>query len=248
MRWIARAEIYIIFIVLMVSQAYAGPPFLTNDTDVTPYHQFQFYLYSLSDTNLVATYIQAPAIELDWGVAPNLELSLDMSNYVWLPTGMPNAVGLGDSYLSFEYRFWQESTYSPAIAIAPQVTLPTGDADRGLGNGATIYQLPIWFEKSFGSWTIDTGGGYNFNNSSTTNSYGFAGFLVQKHLNQKLTLGGEVFYQGAYGAGYGSYTVLNLGGSYNFTPNFSLLFSAGNSIAGQQTFISYLGLYWQTAN
>lgn len=74
----------------------------------------------------------------------------------------------------------------------------------------------------------------------------FAGFLLQKQINQKLILGGELFYQGALGVGNGAYTTLDLGGSYNFTPQFSILFSAGNSIAGAQNFYSYVGLTWTT--
>lgn len=248
MKWIIRVIFGITCSALATTNVYAGPPFYTNDTDVASYKQFEFYLYSITNSTSVGTYVQAPTAEIDWGAAPNLELTLGMGNYIWLPPSGPNAAGLGDSYVSFEYRFWQETDLLPAIAIAPLVTLPTGDSARGLGNGAAIYQLPIWFEKNIGSWIIDTGGGYNFNTSSVTNSYGFAGFLLQKEINKKLTLGGELFYQGAYGGGYGSYTLLNLGGTYNFTPNFSLLFSAGNSIAGQQTFVTYLGLYWQTGN
>jgi hypothetical protein len=41
-----------------------------------------------------------------------------------------------------------------------------------------------------------------------------------------------------------SYTVLNVGGYYNFTPNFQLLFTGGGSIAGEQHTVAYLGLYW----
>ncbi|MGH8155734.1 MAG: hypothetical protein ACREP0_10970 [Rhodanobacteraceae bacterium] len=40
------------------------------------------------------------------------------------------------------------------------------------------------------------------------------------------------------------YTVLNAGGYLNFTPGFSLLFSAGRSIAGARHTVAYLGLYW----
>jgi len=42
---------------------------------------------------------------------------------------------------------------------------------------------------------------------------------------------------------YGS-SPANFGGCYNFTPDFSLLFSAGHSLAGDEQRIAYLGLYW----
>ena len=39
-------------------------------------------------------------------------------------------------------------------------------------------------------------------------------------------------------------TFANFGGFYNFTKNFSLLFTVGHSIAGERHLIGYLGLYW----
>lgn len=147
MKWITRAEIGLIFITLLVKQAYAGPPFLTNDTDVTAYHQFEFYLSSIIYNNSTGLYIQSPATEIDWGFLPNLEASITLPYSIWLPTGnASNAVGLGDGTVSLEYRFIQESTYIPAVAIAPMLTVPTGDASRNLGNGTIQTQLPIWFE------------------------------------------------------------------------------------------------------
>ena len=100
----------------------------------------------------------------------------------------------------------------------------TGSAARGLGNGRTWYRLPLWVQKSWGPWTSYGGGGRDF--------------------SSRLTLGGEVFRQTAQVIGGRDYTLANLGGYYNFTPDFSLLFSGGRSIAGEQHTVAYLGLYW----
>jgi hypothetical protein len=45
-----------------------------------------------------------------------------------------------------------------------------------------------------------------------------------------------------------AYTLLNAGGYLNFSKNFSLLFSAGGSMAGAQHTVAYLGLYWTWAS
>ncbi len=57
----------------------------------------------------------------------------------------------------------------------------------------------------------------------------FGGWLLQRTMTPRLTLGGEVFRQNAEVSGGRSYTLLNLGGYYNFTPEFSLLFSTGTA-------------------
>ncbi|NNM60380.1 MAG: transporter [Legionellales bacterium] len=232
----------------IITAAFAGPPFLTDDTDVTDYQQRQLYFYSMTDAYPGTVNLQTPAAELDWGFAPNLEVEIAVPLVSNIEIGMPNATGLGDTSVSLGYRFHQETAKTPAIAFIPEITIPTGNANKDLGNGKIITQLPFWFQKSIGNWTIDTGGGYNINHAPQMFNNYFGGFLLQNQINQKLSLGGEIFYQGAQATNQEAYTALNLGGTYNFTPTFSLLFSAGNSIAGQQNFISYLGLYWASSS
>ena len=79
---------------------------------------------------------------------------------------------------------------------------------------------------------------------SKVKTSGFAGWLVQRQFGQRWILGGELWQQGADAVDGRSYTVLNVGGYYNFTPSFQLLFSGGGSIAGEQHTVAYLGLYW----
>lgn len=230
--------------VFAISTAFASPPFLTDGADVTDYQKYDAYLYSMTDARPGTIYLQTPAVELDWGFAPNFEVELIAPLVSIIKTGIPNATGVGDTDIALGYRFHQETANTPAMAFIPLISIPTGDVNRYLGNGQMTTQLPVWFQKSFKNWTIDTGGGYNINHAPNTFNNYFGGFLLQNQINQKWSLGGEIFSQGAQTTTQAAYTVLNLGGSYNFTPTLSLLFSAGNSIAGQQNFISYLGLYW----
>ncbi len=141
--------------------------------------------------------------------------------------------------------------------------LPTGDQSRGLGNGRTWVKVPIWLQKSFGPWTTYGGGGYAYNPAPGQRNYGYGGLLIQRTLSPRLTLGGEGFFQGAQVdnpqleaagsagtsssglqvAGARSSALWNFGGSYNFTPDFSLLFTAGHSFQGDGNVVAYLGLY-----
>jgi hypothetical protein len=72
----------------------------------------------------------------------------------------------------------------------------------------------------------------------------FAGWLLQRTLSDRLTLGAEVFAQGAQTTGGQGSAFIDGGGYYNFTPKLSLLFMLGHSVAGEAHTVAYLGLYW----
>jgi hypothetical protein len=79
----------------------------------------------------------------------------------------------------------------------------------------------------------------------------WGGWLLQRNLSEKLTLGAEVFGHGDEGPGTPSprsSTLVDFGGYYNFNPGFSLLFACGHSVAGQSETYAYLGLYWTWGN
>ena len=79
-------------------------------------------------------------------------------------------------------------------------------------------------------------------------NFPYAGWLVQRDIGKKLTLGAEVFYHGPEGLATPqtrSATLLDFGGYYKFRdPGFQLLFCYGHTIAGQSENYAYLGLYW----
>ncbi|MGH8116058.1 MAG: hypothetical protein ACREPJ_01920 [Rhodanobacteraceae bacterium] len=138
------------------------------------------------------------------------------------------------------------NTYDEAwqAGVFPMAELATGSARRGLGNGRTWYRLPLWVQKTTGNWTFDGGGGFIVNPAPGMYNAAFGGALAQYTFDPRWTLGVEVFRQNALAADQPRYTVLNAGGYLNFTPGFSLLFSAGRSIAGARHTVAYLGLYW----
>lgn len=95
-------------------------------------------------------------------------------------------------------------------------------------------------QKSWGAWTTYGGGGYAFNSVDGMRNHPFAGWILQRDLNDKFSLGGELFTQGADSIDSKSYTLFNLGGSYNLNKHFNILASAGHSIIGESHLIGYL--------
>jgi hypothetical protein len=230
--------------------AHAGPPFQTDDPEPVDYRHFEMYAFSASDgTTAGGTTLATPAYEINYGVVPNVQLHLVLPfSTVFAPDG-PTVHGIGDTELGVKLRFVKETKHTPQIGIFPFFELPSGDADKGLGVGKTWYRMPVWLQKSWGpddrQWTSYGGGGYTIVPQDGLVNFPFAGWLVQRQLNKKITLGSELYGHGPQTPDTArSSTMLDLGGIYEFKDGFDLLFAAGKSIYGQPETYTYISLYW----
>ena len=70
----------------------------------------------------------------------------------------------------------------------------------------------------------------------------FGGWVLQRQINDKLMLGGELFSQDAVSIDTHPYLLLSLGGGYNITPAISTLFSIGHSLIGMKHLVGYFGI------
>ena len=215
-----------------VRPALAGPPFRTDDPQPVDFRHWEAYVFSTFDKTADGRATQFPALEFNWGAVPNVQIHLIVPAASSRPPGGPTWFGAGDVEFGVKYRFIQEGGARPQIGIFPQLELPTGNVDRGLGNGGVWARLPLWVQKSWGPWTTYGGGGYVINRAPGMRSHALAGWLLQRDLGKRLTLGGEVYSEGRSSIMIRSSTVVDLGGYYNFSRNFSLLFSAGREFIG----------------
>ncbi len=141
--------------------------------------------------------MQIPGLEFNWGVYPEVQFHTVVPLTLDSPSGGSNQYGPGDIEVGIKHRFVDESRYLPQIGIFPMIELPSGNEDRGLGNGKARERLPLWIQKSWGPWTTYGGGGYAINPAPEQRNYGFGGWLLQRDIGELLTLGGELFLQGA---------------------------------------------------
>jgi hypothetical protein len=229
---------------VITTPALAGPPFLTDDPEPVDYQHWEAYLFALGDHTSAGGYtIEGPAVELNYGVLPDTQLHLIVPNTTVGGGGAPTVSGLGDTEFGIKYRFVQETNGWPQIGIFPLAELPTGDAGRGLGNGRTWFQLPLWIQKSYGPWTTYGGGGEVLNSAPHQRNHPYGGWLVQRDFGPHLTLGGELFAQDKDTDADRGFAALNFGGSINYNEHLSLLFSAGHSFAGDEHTIWYFAFY-----
>jgi hypothetical protein len=228
--------------------ALAGPPFQTDDPEPVEFHHWEVYSFGAYDATHVGGAAFGPALEVNYGVVPDVQLHVIVpAAEAWSPGG-PAAFGIGDTELGVKYRFIHETKRRPEVGAFPMIELATGSARAGLGNGRTWYRLPLWIQKSAGPWTTYGGGGLVVNHAPGMRNYQFAGWLLQRDVGKKWTLGGEVYEHGAEGAAAlstGASTLVDFGGYYYFRkPGFQWLFMIGHSIAGQRETVAYTGLYW----
>lgn len=240
----AKYSLIISVLALISSPAMAGPPFMTDDPAPVDYKHSEFYIFSTYDKTKDGKDTTIPAFEYNYGVLPDTQLHIVVPFVQSAPNGGPSESGLGDVEVGVKYRFVQETDTSPQLGIFPMAELATGDSNKGLGNGKTWWRLPVWIQKSWGEWTTYGGAGYVINRADGQKNYPFAGWLLQKDVGEKLTLGGEVFGRAKDTVDGQSTTIMNFGGNYKFTPDFNLLFSAGHSVSGESHTLAYLGLWW----
>jgi hypothetical protein len=232
------------------SMAFAGPPFQTDDPEPIDYKNYEFYTFATVSTLPGEVDAEGPAIEFNWGAMPNVHLHMIIPVASYFPDNGARAVGIGDIELGIKYRFVQETKSRPQIGAFVMFEIPSGDAARGLGVGKTWYKLPLWAQKSWGSWTTYGGGGETVVPAPGYRNYPFAGGLLQRDFGKKWTVGGEMFFHGqilnAPAQGYREATLLDLGGYYKFhgDESYQLLFCYGHSVAGEPEHYAYLGLYW----
>lgn len=239
--------------------AHAGPPYVTDDpVPVEPGH-WEIYGFSMGTIVDGDSAGILPGIDANYGAAPNLQLHAlaTLAYNSQSPGG--TQVGYGDMGVGAKYRFIDpsEDDWWPQVATYPQIYAPTGDAARGLGTGRQHDFLPLWLEKSFGSWTVDWGGGFTVNPGPGNRNFWLYGLSVQHPVAEDLTVGGEVFHQtasitggpGTVGFPLGSRDVtgFNIGAIYDITEHYHLLISAGrglqNAAAGDELSY-YLALQW----
>ena len=224
--------------------ALAGPPFLTDDPEPVDYQHHELYISTQQTNTADGRTGTMPHVEYNYGVAPDVMVHIIAPFVFNSPADGSRQSGLGDVEVGVKYRLLQETDSSPMVGIFPIIVTHTGDADKGLGNGATQVFLPVWLQKKWGEWQSYGGGGYWINNAPETKNHWYFGWQIQKEISEHLSLGGEIFHSTEQVAGKGASTGFNLGGSYNFDEHNHLLFSAGKGLTNADAtnqFSTYMG-------
>lgn len=192
------------------SIAQAQQPFVTDDADVTPKGKFHFEFsneFDLLQRSAFPNLKQNTAdFELDYGLFEGVEIGVAAPLLTIFndPSTSPKTVtGLGDMNLSLKYNFRKEreSSRLPAMTIAVNFELPTGDTERQLGSGLADVYVNGVLQKSLTTRTkLRLNGGLLFSGNQTTGVVGIksrgtvftAGGSLVRQFTPKLQLGVEL--------------------------------------------------------
>jgi len=238
------SSLLLLALALIPCGARCGPPFQTDDPAVVAVGHTEllgFYQSSLTATSRTGT---LPGLEVHLGPLEGVELDLITPLTFATTSGQGMQRGYGDTTFGVKYLLIRESETSPLLSLVPKLVLPTGNSNRGLGNGGSQILLAVAAQKAWGDFQTYGNAGYWINNGPLNLNYWFVGWEAQYRFSPSWILGAEVFHTTAQVAGQPPSTGFNVGGVYFLDPRNQLLFSAGRglqNVSATNRVSTYLG-------
>ena len=240
---LCRSILALCLLVLIAPTVAAQQPFVTDNADTTPKGHFHFEFSNefdwLQRSSFPSLKQNTADFELDYGLFDGVEVGIESPLITIFNSPGTNPMrpsGIGDTNISLKYNFLKERENSrrPALGIALNLELPTGDTKRQLGSGLSDFFMNGILQKSVTRKTkLRLNSGILFSGNTTTGVIGIRtrgtvfteGASLVKQFTAKLDLGVEV--TGALTKnlqlGKGQLQSL-LGGNYQFRKNASFDF------------------------
>ena len=222
--------------------AIAGPPFQTDDPEPVPYRHWEIYIvetYAHAGTGISGS---LPIVEVNYGVVPNVQLSIVAPVSYVQSAGNGFRAGYGDTEIGIKLRFIQETRARPQVAVYPIAILPTRNARSGLGEGTVRTLLPLWLQKSWGAWTTYAGVGRWHNPGVGNRDWWYTGWTVEHENASGVVVGSEVFHATSDRVDRAGATGFAVGLIAPIRGRTNLLLSVGRSLRGDNS-VSVYGAY-----
>jgi hypothetical protein len=229
-----------IWLLLATHFSQAGPPFVTDDPEPPPPGGWEINVPFILERTPGKTEMDAPLFDLNYGL-PDIQLKLEFPIEIVKESNGTQA-GPGDSLIGVKWRFFNNEQSQVQIGVYPQLLIPTGNESRGLGQGRTAFVLPLVVQKGWEKWTVYGNVGYLWQTAAESRDYFYAGAVLERQINNRLTLGVELFGNSPKERDGGSDFAFNIGGTWKMSTHLNLLFSGGRDIVGNTHAMAYIGL------
>jgi hypothetical protein len=228
--------ILIIALAATCNMAWAGPPFATDDPEPVEYQHWEVNYAITKSWSAHEASASLPNIDINYGLSSDIQLHLQPA-YSYERSGRDARYGFDNTEIGVKYRFFnrQYADSSIMVGIYPIVQLPTGDTRLGPSRGKTQAFLPIWIQRNSEKWTLYGGGGYRINQGVGSKNSIFIGATALYRVTDDFQLGGEVFHETPDTVDGENSTGFKLGGIYNMTDDYHLLFSAGKTLSNDSS-------------
>lgn len=131
-----------------------------------------------------------PKLELILPVQQGLHVAIKGHLRTVDKTNAPAETGPGDVELKAKWNFRPAGEGQVAMTIEPTLSLPTGDHERGLGDGHTGIALPLILGYKTGPWEFGSEIGYEYIFGDHKHKE-YAGVLAMRRVTPNLRLGSE---------------------------------------------------------
>jgi hypothetical protein len=230
---------------LAIGLAPAGPPFLTDDPEPPPPGGWEVNVPFIFERTSGKTEMNAPLFDFNYGL-PDIQLKLEVPIKIVHEDSKGTALGAGDLLLGVKWRFSNNEQAQFQLGIYPQLLLPTGDHARDLGEGGTAFVFPLLAQKSWDKWTLYGNVGFWWQTAAEERNYFYAGAVLEREINERLTLAAELFGNSPKEHGGRSDVAFNVGGTWKLSKHVNLLFAGGRDIVGDTSAMAYIGLQFLT--
>ena len=149
-----------------VVTAFAAHPLITDDTGTQGKGKAQLeftgeYGHDSEDGTTTNTLVFPRIPVLSYGISETVDFVLGVPferMELKQAGGTTTERGISDISLQLKWRFYEKEGLS--FAVKPGVTLPTGDEDKGLGNGKASYSTFFITTKDMAPWAFHFNVGY----------------------------------------------------------------------------------------
>ncbi|WP_245200034.1 transporter [Herbaspirillum sp. LeCh32-8] len=139
-----------------MNQAYAAHPLVTDDAGVQGEGRHQIEV-NTDWSRQAGQSGHVGAFTYTYGVTDKLDLFANLP----LTFQAKDGAGVGDYSLGAKWRYYDEEGL--ALAFKPEFFVPSGDAEKGLGNGKSGLGLTAIGSYETGPWTLHGNAGLRYN-------------------------------------------------------------------------------------
>ena len=138
------------------ARAQGGPPMITDDPGTPGDKKWEINIALAFDHRSGETAVDFPAIDLNYGVGENIQLTLQTAPVFLKREGHGLIGGLGGTEAAVKWRFLDQQKNGDGfdMSMFPRVifNVVSSSPRRGLSQEGARFQIPLQMAKAFGPW------------------------------------------------------------------------------------------------
>jgi len=139
------------------TRAQGGPPMITDDPGTPGNGHWENNLAIAFEHRPNEWSIDAPAIDLNYGLGDHIQLTLQTSLAILKRSDRGPIAGMGGSEAAVKWRFLDEERSGFDMSMFPRIlfNVTQSSVRRGLAEDGTRFQIPFQLAKKFGAVDLD---------------------------------------------------------------------------------------------